>query len=422
MDKIINVSYIARVEGEGAITVKVPKNLKGLELKLKIWEPPRFFEGFLVGRRCDEVADIVARICGICPVSHMITALRAMENAMGINPSEQTKILRRLMSLSQIAASHLIHLYMLAMPDYFGHEGITEMIPHFQEEIKRLMRMKKVINDLTAAIGGRALHPISAVLGGFTNLPLREELDGLCQKLKEIKDDAKETVRMAASFAFPEFEEKREYVGLRHPDRYAINEGRIASTQGLDVSEGEYSNCFEEEQVSYAMAKRSKVKGRGPFMVGALARLNLKFDQLSKETKALAEEINFTIPHNNPFHNNIAQALEVAHIVDECIEILEGLKLKEEKEKEGGFAIRPGAGGALTEAPRGLLYHWYEVNKRGVIERVNIVTPTSHNFSMIEQDIHDLAAKFAELSQGELARKCEMLIRAYDPCFSCSVH
>ncbi|GAI20831.1 unnamed protein product, partial [marine sediment metagenome] len=213
-EKVISIDYLARVEGETAIKINI-KGKEPQELKLKIFEPPRFFEGFLVGRKHDEVPDIVARICGICPVSHMTTALRAIEKAVGINPSQQTKILRRLMSLSQIASSHLIHLYILAMPDYYGYPGVQEMLPEFTEELSRLMRMKKVMNDLTAAIGGRALHPVSAVINGFTDLPSPQALKKLRQDLEKIEADAVETVRMVSELSYPKFSRKAEYVALK---------------------------------------------------------------------------------------------------------------------------------------------------------------------------------------------------------------
>lgn len=414
----IEIGYVARVEGEAGLKIKVSVG-QIKELVLDVWEPPRFFEGFLVGRKYYEVPDLVARICGICPVSHMLTALKALEKALGINPSQQTRSLRRLMALSQILASHLVHLYMLALPDYLGYESVVGMMPDYGEEIGRLLRMKTVANDLTRAIGGRALHPVTTVVNGFTRLPSIGELRRLAEALKGIKEDALETVRLFANLPYPDLQSRSEYVALRNPERYTFIEGRVVFSEGLDIAEGEYEDYFEEEQVPYAMAKRSIVKGRGAFRVGALARVNLNFHQLSEAAKEAAREVGFEPPSHNPFHNNLAQALEVLHCEDECISIIEGLDLKEE---ERAFAVRAGEGCAITEAPRGLLYHKYGINAKGVVEQANIVTPTAHNVFNMEKDLRELAPSLLDLSEKEATLRCEELIRSYDPCFSCSVH
>lgn len=414
----IEIGYVARVEGEAGLKIKVSVG-QVKELVLDVWEPPRFFEGFLVGRKYYEVPDLVSRICGICPVSHMLTALKALEKALGINPSQQTKTLRRLMALSQILASHLVHLYMLALPDYLGYESVVGMMPDYGQEIGRLLKMKTVANDLTRAIGGRALHPVTTVVNGFTRLPSIGELRRLAEALKGIKEDAVETVRLFANLPYPDLQSRSEYVALRNPERYAFTEGKVVSSEGLDFAEGEYVDHFQEEQVPYTMAKRSIVKGRGAFRVGSLARVNLNFHQLSEGAKEAAREVGFEPPSHNPFHNNLAQALEVLHCVDECVSIIEGLDLKEEQR---AFAVRAGEGGAITEAPRGLLYHKYCINDKGVVEGANIVTPTAHNVFNMEKDLRELAPSLLDLSEKEAALRCEELIRSYDPCFSCSVH
>ena len=417
-EKDISIDYLARVEGETAIEISI-KGKKPQVIKLNIFEPPRFFEGFLEGRKYYEVPDIVARICGICPVSHMTTALKAIEKAMGINPSQQTKTLRRLMVLSQMVASHLIHLYMLAMPDYHGYLSAPEMLPEFAKELSRLIRMKRVMNNLTAAIGGRASHPVSAVINGFTDLSSSQVLSKLCQELERIETDAVETVRMVCEFSIPDFFRKTEYVALKTANGYALTEGSIVSNQGLEIPEEDYRQYFEEKEVPYSMAKRAKIKGRGSLMVGALARLNLKFDQLSPSVKKLAQEVGFSIPDYNPFHNNLAQSLEIFYGIQECRQIVENLKLFPE---DNNYRVRAGEGGAVSEAPRGLLYHWYAINAKGVIEKANIVTPTVHNFANIEEDIRHLVRQNSDLPEKKIALLCEMLVRAYDPCFSCSVH
>lgn len=412
----IEVDYMARVEGEASLAIE----LDGTPfLQLKIFEPPRFFEGFLVGRKYDEVGDIVSRICGICPISHMTTALLAIEKAAGIKVSAQTTTLRHVFSLSQIVASHLVHLYMLAMPDYYGHPGITGMREHFGERIARFIRMKDIVNRLSGMIGGRALHPVTHVPGGFTSLPNPEEFGAILEQLKSIRQDAEQVVRDVAQFQFPDFYAPCEHVVLDQGQGYAINEGRIVSDRGLDLSVDDYDAHFKEAEVPYAFAKQSSIGGQTIFRVGALARLNVKFAGLQDRTRSLAQEVGLQVPHSNPFYNNLAQSLEVVDGIEQCIRLLESTRFEDE---EIYASPERGEGGAATEAPRGLLYHWYKISRKGVVEQAKIVTPTSHNFLAIERDLKELVTQNQGLDREKLRLLCEQLVRAYDPCFSCSVH
>lgn len=414
----INIDYIARVEGEASVRFDI-KEGQIEELRLNIWEPPRFFEGFLFKRRFDEVPDIVARICGICPVSHMTTSIRALEKALDLTPSPEIVNIRKVMALSQILASHLIHIYMFAFPDYKGLKSISEMLPGFQPEIRRLIRLKEVVNNLTSLFGGRPLHPVAMVVGGFTKMPSRDMIGKTIEELESIKTDAVETLKIISELPFPEFKNKSEYVAIHLSSEYAINEGFIVSTNGIKVKEDEYYSVFEEKEVTYSHAKMTSIKGRKSFMVGALARLNLKFDKLHENAKKAAKEAGFYIPDFNPFHNTLAQSIEIIHGINECIELLDALTLKDHEIK---INMKEGEGIAVTEAPRGLLCHHYVLNKRGVIERANIITPTSHNSMNLEENLRKLVKKFIHEKKREIMLKCEMLVRAYDPCFSCSVH
>ena len=389
------------------------------DLKLNIWEPPRFFEGFLFDRRFDEVPDIVSRICGICPVSHMTTSIRALEKALGFSPSPDIIQIRKIMALSQILASHLIHLYMLAMPDYYRLYSIVDMLPRFRSEIKRLMRMKEVVNNITALFGGRALHPVVMVVGGFTNLPSRDLVGKMIKELESIKTDAQEVLKVISELPCPDLTSNSEYVSISIPSGYAVNEGSIISSNGINIKEDEYYSVFGETEVPYSNAKRTVIKGRGGLMSGALARLNLKFDMLHEEAKRAAKEIGYNVPDYNPFHNNLAQAIEIVHGISECLELLEGLPMKKH---EIQIKVREGEGFAATEAPRGLLCHHYVLNRRGVVEKANIITPTAHNFLSIEENLKRLVQQYISDKKEEIILKCEMLVRAYDPCFSCSVH
>jgi coenzyme F420-reducing hydrogenase alpha subunit len=410
----INLDYIARVEGEGSVNYEIRAG-KLTSLKLNVWEPPRFFEGFLKGRKFDEAPDITARICGICPVSHMATAIRAVEKAIGFTPNEEIIRLRRIMSLSQIAASHVVHLYVLALPDYHGLKAITGM----QQEITRLLRLKDVLNRVTGAFGGRALHPVAMVVGGFPKLPSRDTIGALIDGLQSIREDLLETVAMVARLEYPHLETDAEFVALSGQDGYKINKGTITSDRGLAVDEDDYSSAFEEKEVPYSNAKRTIVKGRGALMVGALARLNLNLEKLHAEAKKAAQDVGFAPRANNPYMNNVAQAIESVHCVFECIELLAKIEGKDHFIQP---RIQEGFGSAVTEAPRGLLCHQYFINRRGVVEKANIVTPTAHNFLSLEDTMKKLITENIDLPRKELTLKCEMLVRAYDPCFSCSVH
>jgi sulfhydrogenase subunit alpha len=414
--KEIQIDYLARVEGEASIAVTLDGQP---DIKLKIFEPPRFFEGFLVGRKFNEVGDIVSRICGICPVSHMTTAILAIEQAMGIKVSAQTKILRKLMTISEIIASHLVHLYMLAMPDYYGFGGIVEMRDRFTKEITRLMQMKEVVNNLTGLIGGRALHPVTHLPGGFTAIPSMEKFAGILKQLRQTKPMAAEVVKDISQFSVPDFHSDSEYVALDNENEYAVDEGNIVSTRGLNISVRDYLGSFEEAETSYAFAKKSTIKGRGSFMTGALARLNNKFDKLGAETKSLAKQIGFTIPNDNPFYNNLAQSLEVFDGINRCMELIESNKFEDE---DVNVTINAGQAGVATEAPRGLLYHWYKIDRKGFVEQANIVSPTAHHFLNIEKDLKKIVGQNKDKDRDRIRFLCEQLVRAYDPCFSCSVH
>ncbi|MDO8746417.1 MAG: Ni/Fe hydrogenase subunit alpha, partial [Thermodesulfovibrionales bacterium] len=400
----IDINYIARVEGESSVKLEIEGG-KLKELKLNIWEPPRFFEGFLVGRKFDEVPDIVARICGICPVSHMTTAIRAMENAFGFTPSPEVKRIRKILALSQILSSHLAHLYVLALPDFFRLNSVVEMLPHFEKDIKRFLRLKEAANSITALFGGRALHPVSMVVGGFTKVPSKADTEKAARELESLHDDALETLKMASELKYPALENNAEFVALKSKGEYAINGGMISSTKGLNIKEHEYASYFIEDEVPYSNAKRTIIKDRGSLMAGALSRINLGFDNLLPDAKKASEDIGFK-GGGNPFLNNLAQAVEIVHAFQECAALLRGLSLKD---YFADFKVREGAGSALTEAPRGMLYHYYEIDRSGIITKANIVTPTAHNFLNLEESLKKFVTENIDKPEEELILMCEML-------------
>jgi coenzyme F420-reducing hydrogenase alpha subunit len=310
------------------------------------------------------------------------------------------------MSLSQLVSSHLVHLYTLALPDYLtnGHRlgSIAEMLPGYKKEIERFLRMKEVINGITSAFGGRALHPVSMVMSGFTSTPERGALGVLIKQLEGIKEDAVETLRMFEGLQLPELTNKSEYVCIKSTGDYAVNMGRIVSSGGIDAPEEDYPELFQEEEVPYSNAKRTVVKGRSALMVGALSRVNINHGTLHEDARKV---MGLRPPSDNPFHNNLAQAVEIVHGVSELTELLDGLT----GEKPWvDIKVREGQGSAVTEAPRGLLFHSYTLNRRG--------------FLSLEENLKRLVKEHIEEPEEELTLKCEMLVRAYDPCFSCSVH
>jgi coenzyme F420-reducing hydrogenase alpha subunit len=345
----------------------------------------------------------------------MTTALNAIEDAMGVIPSPGVRRLRRIMSLSQIAASHLVHIYMLVLPDYMGIDLMTGK----EKEIRRLSRMKDAFNNVTGTIGGRPLHPVSMVVGGFTRAPSKDAAKNLIRQLESVRKDALDTVRMVTALTYPDMSYEYEHMALSSPEAYAIDGGVIMTASGTRVSLPDYYDHFREDEVPYSHAKRTTMKGKSPLMVGALARMRIKYEKLHPEAHRAAVMTGFIPKGHNPFLNIIAQSIEIVHCINECIDLLEGFSPVDMMET---VRAQEGVGSAATEAPRGLLYHAYKVNRFGVIESADLVTPTAYNFFAIESSLRSLITKNIHKPSGKLALLCEMLVRAFDPCFSCSVH
>ncbi|MCW4021217.1 MAG: Ni/Fe hydrogenase subunit alpha [Candidatus Bathyarchaeota archaeon] len=417
--KSITVDYISRVEGQGALNIGISAEGDVKEVQLRIFEPPKFFESFLVGRRFDEAMELTSRICGICPVAHQITALRAVENAMEVTISDQTRDLRKLLAISGHISSNVLSMYFLALPDLFGYESAIAMVQDHPSVVKRGLRLKKLGNDLADLIGGRAVHPVTAVVKGFTKIPSRKHLETFRKRLEDAKENAVETVEMFAGLEMPDFIRKCEHIALSDPKEYAINEGRLVSTEGLSIDESEYRKYITEKQVLYSYAKHSSLIGRSSFLVGPLARVNLNFNKLSQDAQEAAKNTDFKFPNFNPFVAHLARAVELVHDIDDCIEIIERLPLKDE---DRTVKIKEGEGFAVTEAPRGILYHSYKIDRDGIIVGADIVPPTAHNANNIEKDLWQFVPNLLNLPLEETTVKCEMLIRAYDPCVSCSTH
>jgi sulfhydrogenase subunit alpha len=417
--RTINVSNLARVEGEGALHIRL-RGDEVAELKLEIFEPPRFFEAFLCGRDSREASDLNARICGICPVAYQISTVQAFERLYGIAIDPAVRRLRRLYYCGEWIESHALHIHMLAAPDFMGCDSVITLAEKDRAAVERGLRIKQVGNAIVAKLGGRSVHPVGACIGGFTRVPRREELAELCEALMRERDDALECVRWVARFDLPAVERDIEFVSLRHPDEYPMNEGRIVSSRGIDAAQDEFDALFEESQVPYSNALHSKIKARGAYFVGPLARMNLNFDRLGTEVQSVARDTRIAWPNSNPYTSIVARALEVLYAIEEAIRIID--TYEPPFAPAAKFEVRAGTGCAITEAPRGALYHAYETDERGVIRSARIVPPTSQNQARIEADLRELIPQVVERSHAEATRACEMAIRNYDPCISCSTH
>lgn len=417
--KAIKVDYLARVEGEGALYVKIKDNSVA-DVKLKIFEPPRFFEAFLRGRNYSEAPDITARICGICPIAYQMSAVHAMEDAFGVTVDGQLRAFRRLIYCGEWIESHALHVYMLHAPDFLGYSDAIQMAKDHPAIIQRGLQLKKAGNEAVAFLGGREIHPINVRVGGFYKVPAKRELDPLAERLKWARDAALETVRWTATLDFPDFEQDYEFVALCHPDEYPFNEGRLASNKGLDISVRDYDDSFIEEHVQYSNALHSVIKGRGAYFVGPLARYNLNFNRLSPLAQEGARSAGLSSVCYNPFQSIIIRSVEILYACDEALRIID----QYEKPEKPAVLVQPraGTGYGCTEAPRGILYHRYSIDDNGVILDAKIVPPTSQNQKTIENDLRQFIQKYLDLPSEKLTLQCEQAIRNYDPCISCATH
>jgi coenzyme F420-reducing hydrogenase alpha subunit len=420
-ERHIAVDYIARVEGEGALKVRI-HNKTVEEVELRIFEPPRFFEGFLRGRMFSEAPDITARICGICPVAYQMSSCHAMEHALGIRVGGQLRELRRLLYCGEWIESHALHIYLLHAPDFLGYPDALRLAKDHPEVVKEGLELKKVGNDLMTLLGGREIHPINVRVGGFYRVPAVEELEAIRPRLERALVLAEATARFTATLKFPEIEEDYEFVSLRHPNEYPINEGEIVSSRGLKVDQERWPEVFEEVQMSYSNAYTVVHKGVGPYLVGPLARYALNHDRLSPRAKALAHELGLGNVVRNPFKSIIVRSIETVFAIEESLRILNAYRPPEEPAVPIPSPIPGGVGGAVTEAPRGMLYHGYRIAPGGKIEDARIVAPTTQNLKRMEDDVRHLVEQSIEMDDAHLTEACEHSVRNHDPCISCATH
>jgi coenzyme F420-reducing hydrogenase alpha subunit len=417
--RTIRTGALARVEGEGAMQVRI-RDGEVENVELQIYEPPRFFEAFLRGRHFKEAPDITARICGICPVAYMTSAFNAMEDALGVEVDRRIRVLRRLMYCGEWVESHALHVFLLHAPDFLGFESAWAMARDHAEMVEAGLKIKAIGNHLIRTIGGRAIHPINVRVGGFYKAPSRVDLDALVAGLEEGRELARRSVDWVSNLDFPDFEQDYEFVALRHPDRYAIEDGRLVSGSGLDIGPGEYEEHFTEQQVPHSTALHSRMSDGGTYFLGPMARYSLNSAQLSDVAKEAAERAGLGEECRNPFKSIVVRAVEILYAFDEALRLIEEYEPPDPPVVE--MAAKASTGTGWSEAPRGMLWHRYRLEEDGSIAEARIVPPTSQNQARIERDLLEFVRPRVHLPDDRLQWECEQAIRNYDPCISCSTH
>ncbi|HUJ48869.1 MAG TPA: Ni/Fe hydrogenase subunit alpha [Bryobacteraceae bacterium] len=415
----IKVDYMARVEGEGALFIKL-KNDQVQDVKLKIFEPPRLFESLLRGRHFTEAPDITARICGICPVAYQMGSVHAIERALGITLHPMVRLLRRLLYAGEWIESHVLHIYMLHAPDFLGYRDFVELAKDHPEEATQALRLKKLGNRIMSLLGGREIHPVSAAVGGFYKTPERAQLEKLIEEIKWALDVAVAKAEFLAGFEYPDFEQTYEFVALSHPTEYPLNEGRLVSNKGLNIDASQYEDYFVEQHVKHSNALHSVIRGRGSYQTGPLARLNLNFSKLPAVARQVAEHCGIRVPCLNPFKSILARAVEVVFALDEAHRIIQ--TYEPPPAPRVAYDVHAATGYSITEAPRGIQFNRYSFDENGLIQAVNIVPPTSQNQKRIEDDLRNFIPSIVSRPLEEITRRCEQAVRNYDPCISCATH
>jgi coenzyme F420-reducing hydrogenase alpha subunit len=416
--KTINVDYLARVEGEGGVKITFD-GAKVRDVELRIFEPPRFFEAFLRGRAYTEAPDITARICGICPVAYQMSAVHAMEDALGVTVTGPVRELRRLLYCGEWIESHTLHIYMLHAPDFLGYDGAIEMAKDHGDIVRQGLALKKVGNEILELLGGRAIHPVNVRVGGFYRAPSPRELRTLVEPLQRARDIALSAVRWVSGFDFPDCERDYEFVSLGAAGEYPFNAGHVVSNKGLDITPREYDAHFEESHVKRSNALHSHLRGRA-YLTGPIARYSLNSALLSPLARDAAKEAGLGATCTNPFRSIVVRAVETLYACDEALRVIEAYQEPEQPHLD--LTPRAGTGYACTEAPRGMLYHRYRLDADGTILDAKIVPPTSQNQAAIEHDLSQFVQARLDLDDEQLTRACEQAIRNYDPCISCATH
>ncbi len=418
--RVIQVDALARVEGEGALYLRVTDGVIQ-DLKFRIYEPPRFFEALLQGRDFRDAPDITARICGICPMAYILSACQAMEQAAGVSVEGDLRALRRAAYCGEWIESHVLHAFLLHAPDFLGYPDAIRLSHDHPDLVRKALELKKLGNRILEVIGGRAVHPVNFRVGGLHGLPRRQALAELAEELERGLALALELTRFTGGLDFPPFEYDYSCVSLRHPDEYAIQEGRIVSNRGLDIPVSEFEAHFDEEHVAHSNALHGFQKDSPePYLVGPIARYNNNFQQLSQLAQEAARGAGLGPVVNNPFQSIVVRMIETVYAVEEALRLIRGYQ--EPAAACVSAEPRSARGYGCTEAPRGICYHRYDLDDRGHILEARIVPPTAQNQKQIERDLRGLVAHRLDLPDERLQWICEQAIRNYDPCISCATH
>jgi coenzyme F420-reducing hydrogenase alpha subunit len=419
-ERVYKVDVLARIEGEGSFSLRVRDGAVE-EARLAIFEAPRFFEALLRGRSIFEVPDIVARICGICPVAYQMSALAAIEGALGVAPSQPIRELRRLLYCGEWIESHALHVFLLHAPDFLGYPSAIEMARDHRDVVERGLALKKTGNALLALLGGRAIHPVSPRVGGFSKVPRRRELLGLREPLERGLEGALAAVHWTASLRAPSYEQDYVFVALGGGDAYPLESGdRVLVSGRADVPIADWDHHFVEQQVPYSNALQCRLADGTPYLCGPMARLHHHAERLHPVAADALRRSGLALPVQNPYRSIVVRAIEIVHAFAEAIDIIDGYEEPDRPFVE--VAPRAAAGAGATEAPRGLLWHRYSLGAGGLVEDARIVPPTSQNQARIEQDLAGIAPALLTLPHEAATQRCEQLIRAYDPCISCATH
>jgi sulfhydrogenase subunit alpha len=419
-ERSFEVVGISRVEGEGTLRLRLTGD-KVKEARLSIFEAPRYFEKLVVGRTPDEVVDIVARICGICPIAYQMAATMAFEHLFEVELDPQVKALRKLLYHGEYIESHALHVYMLHAPDFLGYESAIAMAADHKPVVEQALRLKRTGNEIMALIGGRAVHPVAMRVGGLSRAPSKSQIQALHKPLTEALELSKDTLTLVSTFSAPEFDRQPLYVAIKHPTEYGLNEGRIVSSDGIDVPLWGWRDAFREEHHKGTNALHARVKDGRTYMLGPSARVTINAAQLhpiareALEKSGLAERI-----ASNPYWSIAARAVELIHASASALQIVEAYK--EPARSLVPWTAKAGETGWGSEAPRGICWHHYDVDEDGKMAGAQIIAPTGQNQGMIEADLTAFAPQVLDLPHAEATIRLEQLIRSYDPCISCATH
>ena len=418
-DRTISVEGLARVEGEGSLRVEVRDGIVS-DVALEIFEPPRYFEAMLIGRHFTEAPDITSRICGICPVAYQMSACNAMEDACGAVIDERIGALRRLLYCGEWIQSHALHVYLLHAPDFLGCADAVELAERAPGIVERGLDLKRTGNLVMETVGGRAVHPVNVRVGGFYRAPSPESVAALAEPLFRARDQALATVEWVSGFDFPDVEADYRFVALREPGRYTIETGRAVSSDGLDLSPAELAELVVEEHVARSTALHARLGGRDSYLTGPLARYSLNSSMLPPLAAEAAAGAGLGPVCKNPFRSIVVRAVELVFACDEALSLVE--TYEPPNPPAATVVPRAASGAGATEAPRGLLFHTYDIDESGTIRRARIVPPTSQNQLTIESDLRQVAQESLDLGDDDLQWRCEQAVRNHDPCISCAAH